>query len=343
MNEANTVTRGGRLLEQRLPAGWTQKISSVRPARQQPDAVLRLVSPDGVEALLAVEVKARLFPRDIPELKRRLESLDERPGLVMTEFLTPSAKRRLVEEGLNYLDLTGNVRLSLSRPGLFIETEGATTDPNPAEKGGRSLRGAKAGRIVRALCDFPPPLGVSDLAMKAGVDISYASRLLEWLAREGLVTRVSRGPVEAIDRARMIRRWADDYSVLKSNDARSFLDPRGIENLLRRLPTNRVRYAVTGSLAANRLAPVAPARLAMVYLDDPDEAASTLSLTATDTGANVMLLVPFDEVVFDRTRTDESVTYVAPSQAAVDLLTSPGRSPAEGEAVLEWMTRNPPA
>ena len=343
MNETSILERGGRVLDQRLPTGWTRGISSPRDARQKVDALLRIVSPDGVEAVLPVEVKARPFPRDVPELKRRLESLEGRPGFVMTEFLTPSARRRLVEEGLNYLDLTGNVRLVLSRPGLFIETEGATTDPNPAEKGGRSLRGAKAGRVVRALCDFAPPLAVSALAIKAGVDISYASRLLEWLAKEGLVTRVSRGPVEAIDRARMIRRWADDYSVLKSNEARSFLDPRGIGNLLRRLPTSRVRYAVTGSLAANRLAPVAPARLAMVYLDDPDGAAGDLSLTPTDTGANVMLLVPFDEVVFDRTRTDESVTYVAASQAAVDLLTSPGRSPAEGEAVLEWMARNPPS
>ena len=141
----------------------------------------------------------------------------------------------------------------------------------------------------------------------------------------------------------MIRRWADDYSVLKSNTARSFLDPRGIGNLLRRLPTSRSRYAVTGSLAANRLAPVAPPRLAMVYLDDPDAAASELGLTPTDSGANVMLLVPFDEVVFDRTRSDEGVTYVAPSQVAVDLLTSPGRSPAEGGAVLELMARNPTA
>ena len=343
MNEANILMRGGKLLDQRLPVGWTQKVSAIRAPQQKADAVLRLVSPDGVEALLTVEVKARLFPRQVPELKRRLESPDGRPGLVMTEFLTPSAKRRLVEEGLNYLDLTGNIRLVLSRPGLFIDTEGATTDPNPVEKGGRSLRGPKAGRVVRALCDFPPPLAVSDLAVKAGVDISYASRLLDWLAREGLVTRVSRGPVEALDRARMIRRWADDYSVLKSNDARSFLEPRGIANLLRRLTTRRVRYALTGSLAANRLAPVAPARLAMMYLDDPDETASELNLTATETGANVMLLVPFDEVVFDRTRSDEGVTYVAPSQAAVDLLTSPGRSPAEGEAVLEWMVRNPPS
>jgi hypothetical protein len=36
----------------------------------------------------------------------------------------------------------------------------------------------------------------------------------------------------------------------------------------------------------------------------------------------------------------KEIRYVAPSQAAVDLLTSPGRSPAEGEAVLEWMARS---
>jgi hypothetical protein len=50
-----------------------------------------------------------------------------------------------------------------------------------------------------------------------------------------------------------------------------------------------------------------------------------------------MLLGPFDSVVFDRTWKDDSTTSVAPSQAAVDLLTAPGRSPAEGEAILEWM------
>jgi hypothetical protein len=338
--EASILTRGGRLLEQRLPSGWKVQISAVRGVRLQPDAVLRLVSPDGVDANLAVKVREQLYPRDVPELKRRLE-FDGPPGLVVTEFLTLSARRRLREEGLNYLDLTGNLRLILSRPGVFIETEGATSDPNPREKTGRSLRGAKAGRIVRALCDFAPPLPVSDLALKAGVDVSYASRLVDWLAREDLVQRVSRGPVEVVDRARMIRRWADDYEVLKSNRAIAYLDPRGFATFLRRLPTVQGRYAVTGSLAAVRLAPIAPPRLAMVYLEDPEGVADELGLTATERGANTMLLVPFDEVVFERTRIDEGIAYVAPSQAAVDLLTGLGRSPAEGEAVLEWMGRNP--
>jgi hypothetical protein len=212
-----------------------------------------------------------------------------------------------------------------------------TLDPSPGDAPGRSLRGPKAGRIVRALCDFPTPLSISHLALKAGVDVSYASRLVEWLAREAVLTRAPRGPVQTVQQAQLIRRWAQDYAVLESNDARSFLDPRGLDNFVKALRESRWRYAVTGSLAAARIAPVAPSRLAMVYVDDPERAAGSLKLRPADTGANIMLLSPFDSVVFDRTWKDDSTTFVTPSQAAVDLLTSPGRSPAEGEAILEWM------
>ena len=75
----------------------------------------------------------------------------------------------------------------------------------------------------------------------------------------------------------------------------------------------------------------------MAYVDDPERAAATFNLRGTDSGANVILLDPFDPVVFERTWTDRSMTFVAPSQMAVDLLTSPGRAPAEAEAVLQWM------
>ena len=95
-----------------------------------------------MQALVMVEAKARVFPRDAPELKRRMEGVSADPAIVMTDFLTPSSRRRLKEEGLNYLDLTGNVRFRLSRPGLFIETEGAITDPS---REGRPLPSRREG------------------------------------------------------------------------------------------------------------------------------------------------------------------------------------------------------
>jgi hypothetical protein len=77
----------------------------------------------------------------------------------------------------------------------------------------------------------------------------------------------------------------------------------------------------------------------MVYVDDEEKAATKLGLQLAESGANVMLLSPFDDVVFDRPSIDKGITFVAPSQAAVDLLTSPGRGPAEAEAILEVLGR----
>jgi hypothetical protein len=296
-----------------------------------------VTGPDGAKVRVSVEAKTGLVPRAVADLKSRLDEYSSDPVLVVSPFLTRSTRERLRAENVNFLDLTGNVRLVLARPGLYVETQGAEQDPSPRRQPGRSLRGAKAARIVRALCDFPPPLPISELAGKAKVDISYASRLVEWLAREALLERRPRGPVESIDKASLIRRWAQDYEVLTSNDARAYLDPRGVDNIVRTLSGGAFggRYALTGSIAANRIAPIAPARLAMLYVDDVGSAATALKIRPTEAGANVMLLAPFDEVVFERTWQDGGLTIVAVSQAAVDLMTGPGRAPSEAEAILE--------
>jgi hypothetical protein len=295
------------------------------------ERVLELRSPDKKAARLGLQCRSQVFSREVIGLKESGRT----PTLLVAPFLSVATQRRLRELGLNYLDLTGNVRLAVGRPGLFIETAGATKDPAPVPGTGRSLKGPKAGRLVRTLCDFPPPFTLSQLASRAGIDSGYASRLVTWLAREDLLNRRPRGPIDAVDIGGLIRRWADDYQVLGSNVVASFLDARGISNLTQRLPQLGVRYAVTGSLAASLLAPVAPPRLAMVYVAAVEPVVEALKLRPADAGVNVMLLLPFDEIVFERTSQIQGLTLAAPSQVAADLLGSPGRGPNEAEAVLQ--------
>lgn len=338
MNKANSIAEAVRVLSERLPIGW-EAVSTAVTQRNGPDAFLKITSPDGASLRIPVELKDRLRPRGVADVTNALATYAPGPALVAAPFLSPRTRDQLQAANLNYIDLTGNIRLVLSRPGLFVETAGALADPRPATAPGRSLRGAKAARVVRALCDFRLPLSISDLGTRSNVDVSYASRLVEWLAQEALLERKPRGAVEAVDRPALIRRWAEDYSVLKSNEARGFLDPRGIDNLVRGLANARTqRMFVTGSLAANKIAPIAPARLAMVYVEDIEGAAKFLNLVPADTGANVMLLAPFDEVVFARPATADGLKFVAASQLAVDLLTSPGRAPSEAEAVLQYLS-----
>jgi hypothetical protein len=60
----------------------------------------------------------------------------------------------------------------------------------------------------------------------------------------------------------------------------------------------------------------------------------------TDFHGNVMLLEPYDEVVFDCSWSPDGVAYVALTQVVADPLTTPGHGPVEGEELVRLMQAN---
>ena len=144
-----------------------------------------------------------------------------------------------------------------------------------------------------------------------------------------------------VDWQGVLQRWTAEYSLQGSNRVESYLEPRGLDRLWDRVRSKDGSYAVTGSFAAAQLAPVAPPRLAMVFVDgNAETAARTLDLTAVDAGANVFLIEPFDAVAFERGFERDGIQYAAASQVAADLAKSPGRGPSESEALVKWMAAN---
>jgi hypothetical protein len=294
---------------------------------------------------MVVEVKRDFGPRDVDKLLmgvgRTLRLLSPNiPILLVTPWLSRRAQERLVTEGFNYLDLTGNALIRLDNPTLYIETQGAAKDPSPPPKSRARVQGPKAGRLIRLLVDVTPPYGVRELASAGGLAVSYVSRILDTLDDEALVERFERGRIKSVDVPQLLRRWAETYDVFRSNRTTRHLAPAGTATALERLKGTTARTAVTGSFAAGRLALVAAPTLLMLYADDPSEALDALGLIPADQGANVAILQPFDPVVWDRTSGANGITYVAPSQAAVDCLTGNGRMPAEGDALVQWMADN---
>jgi hypothetical protein len=343
-------------LRSQLPESWMierPNLDSGEGAQAQldaPDAVVSLRAPNGSYATFAVEVKESFAPRDLERLlggfSRTLRQIAGNiPVLLVARWLSPRTQQLLETEQINFIDLTGNALIKLDNPALFIRTQGARRDPQPASRGRARLRGPKAGRFMRLLADVRPPYGVGELASAARLNPGYVSTLLDVLDREALINRGDRGRVQAVDLGGLLMRWADSYDVLKSNRARTFLAPAGAAQTLARLATREqsVRVAVTGSFAAGRIAPVAAAALLMLYCEDTESLIDMLGLLPADDGGNLALLEPFDPVVWERTISDAGLPYAAPSQVAVDCLTGTGRMPAEGEALLEWMKRNEPA
>jgi hypothetical protein len=300
--------------------------------------VLTLRAADGRSAELAVVPRKALVPRDVSAVVAA-----NAPGstLVIAPFLGARTRDLLAAAGVSYADATGNVRVVVSSPAIFLEGLGAAQDPERTPRDLHSLRGAVAARVVRALCEFQPPYGVRALAEASATPLGTVSRVVSFLETEALLTRDERKQIVAVDWMALLSRWSKDYGVSSTNTMRSYLEPRGLPALWPKL-SNLGRYAATGSMAGTS---VAPTRLAMVYVDSAEAAALSLDLVPTEAGANVWLLEPYDDVVFERTRlkpvavgaTSMECVAVSLPQTAVDLMTSPGRGPQEAEALLEQM------
>jgi hypothetical protein len=344
--EADVLRKVIEMVEERLPRDWLMEPN--RGSARGADALIKVVSPQGDDVILVVEVKRSVAPRDLWNVVEQLRSYASVAGeaplipLLIARYLPPSSQALLTDQDVSYADATGNIRIALDRPALFLRDVGATKDPwrGPGRPRG-TLIGEPPARVVRALVDFEPPYSVPQLVALSGASTGATYRVVEFLEDQALIERAPRGPIEIVRWQKILERWAKDYGFLRSNTVRKYLQPRGIPALMGGLAAiGDVRYAVTGSVAAQKWAPYAPPRSAMIYTDDPDRLAAELDLREIDTGANVLIATTTFDVVLERTGSYEDVTIVAPSQAVVDLMTGPGRNPAEAKALIEWMESN---
>lgn len=333
------------LLADRIPPGWNLRARREAPVgRRRVDLLVEIESPGGETAVLAVEIKPAVQARDLLAVVRQISQIaGGLPGraapVVAGAYLSPRARSLLRDSGVGYVDTTGNIWIEASAPGLFISATGVDRDPWPREYKLKSLRGRGAARALRAIVDACPPYGVREVAQSSRASAPTLSRVLDLLEREAIVAR-QRGAVSTLDWQTAIRRWTQDYGQMESNTPTTALEPRGLSTFGDKLQAVKFAYAATGAFAAQRFDPVAPARRATVYVSDAAAVIDQLDLREVEAGANIVLLEPLDSVVFDRTVERGGLRCVAPSQLVADLLTGPGREPAQGEQLMQWMAGN---
>ncbi len=338
-------------LSDHLPSGWTAtgQEQYPTPSDRQIDMVVDVMSPDGESVRFVVEAKRSIVPKDVDTVLGQLAAYarDLEPNRVLpvlvARYLPPSTRQRIAEAGAGYIDATGNIRITADRPALFLSDRGADSDPWRGPGRPRSgLRGEPAARVVRALVDFAPPYSVPELVERAGSSTGATYRVVEFLKQEGLITRDPPGPITAVRWRELLMRWSEDYG-LATNPVSTFIEPRGLDVFIDRLRgLTAVKYALSGSLAAEKWAWVAPARQAVIYADDPAKFVDATGVRPTEVGANVVVVTPKYDVVFDRTASVKGIRTAAPSQVVVDLLTGPGRNPSEAIGLLDWLEANEP-
>lgn len=294
--------------------------------------------------LLIGEVKSSGQPRlardAINQVLRYTASFPNAYGVFVAPYISPQAAQICSDEGVGYVDLAGNCRLTFGH--VFIQREGRLN--RLAEKRDlRSLYSPRAARVLRVLLlDTVKKWRIKVLAAEAGVSLGQAHNVKKLLLDREWIGTGSSG-VWLARPEELLSEWAANYDSRRTQ-ARHFYSLKNANeieyNLAEVYQAKGMRCALTAFSGAARYAPFVRYQRAVAYVDClDDDVLEALGLKPVTSGANVSLLLPYDEGVYYGAQTFAGVPVVSPVQVYLDLQHAHGRGEEAAGKLLEEVIR----
>ena len=250
-------------------------------------------------------------------------------ALVVVPFMGELGRSLCDEAGISWLDLSGNAKIV--GPGLKIRIEGK---PNKYSDRGRppNVFAPKSSRISRQLLLQPQEFQTqAELARQTELDDGYVSKVVRRLEQEQFVES-AQGAVRPRDPNLLLDSWHSVYDFSRHRIIKGHVPARTGEELIRRIAaqfsSNKLHFAATGLAAAWLLTSFASFRLVTVYLQSMPSRSLLQELEFSDEpkGANLWLVLPNDDGVFQGSENHSGIPCVSPLQTYLDLKNQPERA-----------------
>jgi hypothetical protein len=289
----------------------------------KPEIVARIKVAER-ERLILAEVQpngqVRLVREAIARILKYRETYADAYGLVIAPEITAQAVRICRQEGIGYLDFSGNSYLNFDF--VFISKTGRVV---PISKKGRcrSWYSPRAERVTRMLLLHPQRVWtIRELANEAHVTVSQALNLKRHLLHGQWLQDCKQG-FQLSKPALLLDDWAHNYLLGRSTE-RVFSSPRSIVEIEAALAAvcqeQIIPYALMGFSAAMRYDPMLHAERVSAYvLADLSKVVSALELSESNGKGNVSLWIPYDEGVLRAAQQFDHAKVTPPVQTYLDL------------------------
>jgi len=331
----------GQRLRELLPAAtaW-QESADCRIGSQTADLVSRFQLA-GQEYTIVVEVSSLGQPRQIRASVTRLNEIrKELPGahpVAAAAYIGPQSARILKNNGLGYVDLSGNCYLAFGN--VLIEKEGKR-NVRPSTRPLRSLFAPRATRVVRVLLIEPARTWrLEELGKAAGVSLGHSYNVVKRLEELAWAERDGEQRIHLSKPADLLEAWCESYTY-RANGITSYLAP---ERVTRKFMGEIARaavaagrpYAFTLNAGAALLVPSLRLPTVHCYLEgDPAPLAQGLGLRpATEADGTLHMLQPYDPGVLHGAYEKGGLKVVCLPQLYADLIHYERRGPEQAEHV----------
>ena len=321
------------------------KIDEIRKVDQndsklsQPDLLVKLKLPVSKQTLI-VDIKRsgqpRLARQSVNQLLLYRESFRTAYGVFVAPYISKSAAEICTRENIGYMDLSGNCLLTFQQ--IYIRREGK---PNifSEKRDLRSLYSPKSSRMLRILINNPgKKWKIQQLADESEISLGQVFNVKKLLMDREWIQIDSNG-FSLGQPGDLLNEWEKNYTFRRNNvhylySIKSQLD---IElEIMDACTKYGINYAFTGFTAALRIAPSVRSKVVMAYIENGvEQLIEATGLKEVSSGANTLLLNPYDKGIFYGTRTVDDIRIVSPVQIYLDLQGFRGRGQEAAEAVFE--------
>ena len=290
---------------------------------------------------LLFEVKSigepRMVEMAITQL-RRMGRASANPYLVFAApYISERAREICRSEGIGYVDLAGNAWLSFGS--VLVDRIGKQSQ-RLERRGLRSLLAPKATRVLRVLLESPSePMTITEIAQRCSMSLAGAYLVVDRLQSKGFVARDTRKRVTVPTPRILLLEWARAWSIDRNGLNRYFSFDKSPDQLISRISEKAkdlgLEYAFTGMAGASIVAPFVRFEDVWAYVKgDQSALVKALDLRPVSSGANVVLLAPYDAGVFTGAREVDGKRIVSDIQLVVDLYSNPARGQEQAEFIM---------
>lgn len=312
------------------------------------------------------EIKRAFSPRLLEEIApwiQRLKALRRDVSVaVITPALSPQAQAFCIQNGIDFLDLAGNVFINV--PGKFtLQRNGmrAPSEMGAPTESARSVNvfSGRFSRVLRVLLEQPRAWTVTDIARELEAEgrrfaERFPAQKVEFKISQGSISKAVAGLAEQLwirrrgtsivipEPRRLLEQWAEKYKERYRWRLRSAFqtgnpfgtDLAALANGIGSLVDGA--YAFTGAIATTTDAPFIDIDVVDTFVLDGAAGATKLRELKSPASGNppIRAITPYDAGVFMYTRRMGTAPVVSPVQAYLDLYARGGRDVKQADYLL---------
>ncbi|HEB35197.1 hypothetical protein LCGC14_0654690 [marine sediment metagenome] len=291
---------------------------------------------------IVVEIKTVGEPRYIRSAVQQLSSYLRKTidvyGIIAAPYISEKTGEVCKEANIGYIDLSGNCFLSFDS--IYIEKKNFISIVS-GKRELKSLFSKKTTRLLRVLLARPEEIWTQiSLSNESNVSIGLTNRVIKRLYDLEYIDLDQNKKISLKNPSKLLDLWRENYSYL-NNEVQGFYSPLSRKEFEERLieymsKKNTEGYAFTLFTAGELISPFVRTNQTFFYFSDNiEKLIKETGLKPVTSGANVIILKPYDEGVFYGIQKVQKRNVVSNIQLYLDLYNYKGRGREQAEYLRE--------